>query len=78
MLISRIEVIDRRIDPEDRRDCAQVRFFAGEQITSFLAHAPRASSRLELVRDALRQLRQMPELRSGREPLIFSGLCVEN
>lgn len=76
MFITEIEVTNRRIDPLTRDDCADVVFIAGEVVTRFLARAPRAASGLVLVKDAMRQLRRMPEFRSGQEKLGFAPLCL--
>lgn len=66
MHVTRIIFSNRRVDPATRDDCADVAFVSGGIVARFLATAPRAAPRLELIRDAMRQLKRMPEFRSGQ------------
>ena len=76
MHITRIELSDRYVDPIERDDRAQVWFYAGTTVTQIMARARRAAPKPELIRDAIRQLRRMPEIRSGSEDLSFSPECA--
>ena len=76
MHVTHIELSERFIDPLDRSDCANVWFHAGETVTHILAHAKRAAPQPDLIRDAIRQLKRMPEIRSGRVALSFSPDCA--
>jgi len=76
MHVTQIELSERYIDPVDRRDCAQVWFHSDKTVTHMKAHARRAAPIPELVKDAVRQLRRMPEIRSGREVLSFASDCL--
>lgn len=67
MQVSHIRIVFRRIDPSDRREEALIQFHAPEKVLQILAHAPRTQSAAALLRDALRQLRRLPEFRSGQE-----------
>ena len=71
MHITLVEVLNRRVDPATRDDCADVVFHSDHFISRFVAKAPRASRGSELVKDALRQLRRMPEFRSGAQKIRF-------
>jgi len=73
MQITLVEVLNRRVDPATRDDCADVVFHSGNVITRLVAKAPRASPGSELVKDALRQLLRMPEFRSGSQALDVLG-----
>lgn len=76
MKVTRIEITQRRVDPLHRGDQALVRFTGPWGGVQVLAQAPRAAPTLELARDALRQLRRMPEFRSGAQELVFDTLCI--
>lgn len=76
MHITHIELSDRFLDPVDRSDCAQVWFHSDNQVTQVQAHAKRAAPMPEFVRDAIRQLKRMPEIRSGAEVLSFDPSCA--
>ena len=78
MHVTSIVFSNRRVDPATRDDCADVAFVSGGVVARFLATGPRASPRLELIRDAVRQLRRMPEYRSGQLELSFEGLCIRS
>lgn len=57
---------------------AVVSFSGDARDVQMLCHAPAESdesqggSRLALIRDAIRQLRRMPEIRTGREEVSFA------
>lgn len=76
MHVTRIVFSNRRIDPNTRDDCADVTFVGGGIVARFLATAPRAAPSLELIKDAMRQLRRMPEFRSGQVELSFERMCI--
>lgn len=76
MHVTRIELSDRFVDPIERGDCARVWFHSDNTVTQIDAHAQRAAPRPELIRDAIRQLKRMPEIRSGAEQLSFSPTCT--
>lgn len=78
MHVTSIIFTNRRIDPATRADCADVAFISGSVVARFLATGPRASPRLALIRDAIRQLKRMPEFRSGQAELSFEGLCIRS
>ena len=76
MHVTKIELSDRFIDPIDRSDCAQVWFYSDQTVTQIQAHAQRAAPKPDLIRDAIRQLKRMPEIRSGSEALSFDARCT--
>ncbi len=76
MHVTHIELSDRFLHPVDRNDCAQVWFHSDNKITHVQAQAQRAAPKPELIRDAIRQLKRMPEIRSGVEVLSFDPSCV--
>lgn len=78
MHVTHIELSDRFLDPIDRSDCAQVWFHSENTVTHIEAHARRAAPKPELIRDAIRQLKRMPEIRSGVEPLSFDPACAKH
>ena len=78
MHVTSIIFENRRLDPDTRDDCADVAFVSGGVVARFMAKAPRAAPRLELVRDAVRQLKRMPEFRSGQVELSFEGMCIRS
>ena len=77
MHITQIELSNRRINPETHDDCAEVAFHSKGTVTRIQANAPRAAPKLDLIRDAVRQLRRMPEIRSGQDKLSFERLCIQ-
>ena len=76
MQITRIQITERRIDPLNRHEQALVHFHAKGRMLQVIARAARGASVFDLTRDALRQLRRMPEFRSGAEVLQFDTLCL--
>ena len=76
MHVTHIELSDRFVNPVDRNDCAQVWFHSDNTVTHIEARAQRAAPKPELIRDAIRQLKRMPEIRSGKEALSFDPSCV--
>ncbi len=76
MHVTRIELSDRFVDPIERSDCARVWFHSNHTVTQIDARAQRAAPKPELIRDAIRQLRRMPEIRSGAQALSFAPTCT--
>lgn len=76
MHVTKIELSDRYLHPVNRSDCARVSFFADGFITQVEAQAPRAAPQPDLIRDAIRQLKRMPEFRSGQDNLSFHPDCT--
>jgi hypothetical protein len=79
MFVTDIEISHYRYDPYRGRHCANVAFSTEDSTVNLYCQIPAdeeedADTRaLGLLGEATRQLRQMPDIRSGRQDLQFAG-----
>ena len=71
MKIDGLDIAFKRINPVDRNEEALIRFYSDGVVLQILAKAPRAVTPGYLTRDAIRQLKRMPEFTSGSASLRF-------
>lgn len=72
MRIMSFEIFNRREDYQAEVERAEVVFYAVDLQARFQASAPLSATTADLVKDALRQLRRMPEYRTGVKDIVFA------